>query len=139
MRSFGSTAARTTPGGIARGSAAVQSTLCTRRDNNLLTRTCRLKKEGPTGWWKGRTGLSYECEFLLQAAWLRGWKWKKREKKNGASRKARQRRAFVVTRIHQSIAHQKHVSNGLAIFPSRTFKTGMIMDKERCNYHNKLS
>lgn len=40
--------------GIARGSTAVQSTLCTRRDNNLLTRTCRLKKEGPKTRWQGR-------------------------------------------------------------------------------------
>jgi len=41
VQSFGSITTRTT--GIARGSAAVQSTLCTRRDNNLLTRTCRLR------------------------------------------------------------------------------------------------
>lgn len=65
-------------------------------------------EEGP------RTGLSYECEFLSRAAWLRGWKQKKkkREKKNGASRGARRRRAFVVTRIHQSFARREYISNG---------------------------
>jgi len=78
--------------------SAVQSTLCTRRDNNLLTRTCRLRKEGPAGRRGRRTGLSYECEFLSRAAWLRGWKEKKRSESWGIT----STELFVVTRIHQA-------------------------------------
>lgn len=68
--------------------AAVQSTLCTRRDNNLLTRTCRLKKmvagggeEGPPG----ETGLSYECEFLSRADYGGGKERKKRDESWGTT------------------------------------------------------
>lgn len=113
---FGSTcdaAARTTPRDREKSlssAPAIQSTLCTRRDNNLLTRTCRLRKEGPTGRRGMRTGLSYECEFLSRAAWLRGWK----EKKNGVrvSWGTTSTELFVVTRIHQSLTRRARVSNG---------------------------
>lgn len=105
---------------------AVQSTLCTRRDNNLLTRTCRLRKEGSAGQRGMRTGLSYECEFLSRAVWLRGWKGKKKR----GELWGRTSELFVVTRIHQSLTRRMRVSNGthglLAI--------GMVVDKERSDY-----
>lgn len=53
---------------------------------------------------------------------------KKGERKNGASRGARRRRAFIVTRIHQSLARRERVSNGtsgLLIARVPRLETGM--------------
>lgn len=84
---FGSTcdaAARTTPRDREKSlsfAPAIQSTLCTRRDNNLLTRTCRLRKEE----WRGTERDENRFELWMRISFASCLITGVERKKSGAS------------------------------------------------------